>query len=65
MIINGFDLDGNDNDRIWAFLSNPENVLDCGHCPYQFNGWPESLPCGQRNCWVSVFSNHLSGLEGR
>lgn len=57
MIINGYNLNGSDNDRIQEFFYNIGNEYNCNNCP--FAGIVENLsvnqlPCGQYHCWVTI-----------
>lgn len=55
--MNGYKLDGTDNERIRQFLYNEDNAHKCDKCPYagaygeKTNG---RLQCGQYRCWVTV-----------
>lgn len=40
-----------------AFVTDPENMMNCGACPYNrgFSEWSEGRkPCGQFKCWVEL-----------
>jgi hypothetical protein len=53
--MNGYRLDGTDNDRIREFLYDPANEYNCGVCPYAgAYGKQPNLPCGQFRCWVTM-----------
>lgn len=36
------------------FMSNSDNVMNCGECPERQENpsWEMPLPCGQQHCWV-------------
>lgn len=39
-----------------AFMSNPDNIMNCEGCPEKQDNpnWEMPLPCSQQNCWVEL-----------
>ena len=51
MRVNGYLLDGTDNERIRDFIHNPANYCRCDECPYD-RGHTSGFGCGQSYCGV-------------
>ena len=49
--VNGYLLDGTDNERIRDFIHNPANYCRCDSCPYD-RGSDSGFACGQSCCGV-------------
>ena len=52
MRVNGYLLDGTDNERIRSFIHDPANYCRCDACPYD-RGSDSAFACGQSCCGVA------------